>query len=417
MRVFVCHASEDKDLVRNLCGKLREDGFEPWLDEERLLPGQDWELELSAAVRSSEAVIVCLSTASVGKVGYVQKELRLVLDAAEYQPEGRIFVVPVRLDACSLPIRLSRWQYADLFKPNGYQRLKAALTTRTEAAPDEGTTVRQLTADSRELRPIRGRRLAIVAITTLLMIAGGTALYQATMSSSRKVPSTPTPNPHSTQPGPELAGMVLIPSGRFLMGLNQSSSPEVSPAHEVTLPAFHLDRTPVTNALFRDVLKSSNWVSGSTASGAGDDQAPVTNVTWDEADAYCLARGKRLPSEAEWEYAARGTDGRLYPWGETFEAKAVNVRESGIGHPEPVGIRPRNVSPFGAADMSGNVWQWCSDDYRPYPGGHASFAVPFGAKVIRGGSYQSDPRHVTAVTRNLELPSKRSSAIGFRCAK
>lgn len=103
MRLFVCHVSEDKPRVRQLVSQLRKDGFDPWLDEERLLPGQDWELEISAAVKQSGAVIVCLSTASVEKTGYVQKELRRVLDVAEYQPEGRIFVIPVRLEPCRVP--------------------------------------------------------------------------------------------------------------------------------------------------------------------------------------------------------------------------------------------------------------------------------------------------------------------------
>ena len=373
-------------------------------------------MELSAAVRSSDAVIVCLSSASVGKVGYLQKELRLVLDAAEYQPEGRTFVVPVRLDACPLPVRLSRWQSADLFEQNGYRLLKAALT-RTEAARHGGMPVKQMLAEPQRRSPFRRPRWLMVGMAALLVIAGGALFYKTTKPTPRTIPSTPLPRLRATAPEADLAGMVLIPSGRFLMGRNRSSDTEASPAHEVALPAFYVDRTPVTNTLFKNFLKSSSPVSVSTAMGAEEDQNPVTNVTWDEADAYCLARGKRLPSEAEWEYAARGTDGRLYPWGETFEVGAVNSRESGVGHPEPVGIRPRNLSPFGAIDMSGNIWQWCSDDYRAYSGGHLSFAVPPGAKSIRGGSYQSDRQHVTAVTRNLELPSSRSPAIGFRCAK
>jgi formylglycine-generating enzyme required for sulfatase activity len=381
------------------------DGFEPWLDEERLLPGQDWGLEISAAVRSSDVVIVCLSVASVGKVGYLQKELRLVLDAAEYQPEGRIFVIPVRLELCPLPTALSRLQFADLFVDDGYEHLTAALSARTEGLDAASLLTMPPRADTHFTRPRQRRRPLIIVTTVLVMFAGGASLYRylTTRPTSRSLPpATPPSETQSGSPTLELAGMVFIPGGRFLMGRNDPSAPEASPAHEVTLPAFYLDRAPVTNALFR---------------GLGGDEAPVTDVTWDEADSYCLARGKRLPSEAEWEFAARGADGRLYPWGETFDTRAANTMESGIGHPEAVEVRPRNLSAYGVADMSGNVYQWCSDDYRPYPGGAVASAIPRGAKVIRGGSYKSDRFHVTAVTRNLEFPSARSPAIGFRCAK
>jgi formylglycine-generating enzyme required for sulfatase activity len=381
-----------------------------------LLPGQDWELELSAAVRASDAVIVCLSAASVEKAGYVQKELRLVLEAAEYQPEGRIFVVPVRLEECTLPLRLSRWQYADLFVEDGYQRLKAALTARA-GGRDAAALLTPLS--SSETQPIKAstpRRWFTVLAAALLTTIAGAALYRIVRPTppitSPVSPSAPSKSPQA----PEPAGMVFIPGGRFLMGRNDRSDPEASPAHEVTLSAFHLDRAPVTAALFRDFLKSTGRPSTSPEIVPGGDRAPATRVTWDEADAYCLAQGKRLPSEEEWEFAARGPDGRLYPWGESFDADAVNTSESGLGRPEPVEGRLHNISPFGVADMSGNVWQWCSDDYRPYPGG-SSASIPHGAKVIRGGSYSSDRMHVTAVTRNLELPSTRSPAIGFRCAK
>jgi formylglycine-generating enzyme required for sulfatase activity len=88
-----------------------------------------------------------------------------------------------------------------------------------------------------------------------------------------------------------------------------------------------------------------------------------------------------------------------------------------LDHPEPVAIRPKNASPFGVLDMSGNVWQWCADDYKPYPGHTSAFAIPEDAKVIRGGSYKSDSEHVTATTRNTDHATTRSPVIGFRCAK
>ncbi len=130
LRVFLCHSSGDKPAVRGLYSRLREDGFEPWLDEENLLPGQDWQLEIKRATRGANVVVVCLSNSSVTKEGYLQRELRTVLDVADEKPEGTIFVIPAKLEKCGLPDRLERLHYVELFEPDGYSRLKRALETR-----------------------------------------------------------------------------------------------------------------------------------------------------------------------------------------------------------------------------------------------------------------------------------------------
>jgi formylglycine-generating enzyme required for sulfatase activity len=395
--------------------RLQQDGFDPWLDEERLLPGHDWQHEIATAVSESEVVIVCLSKTSVSKAGYVQKELRNVLDVAEYQPEGAIFVIPVRLEDCPVPARLRQWHYADLFVEHGYERLREALNARDrdckerprppDAAPEVIRQGRWSGIDTRWLA---------VAVIVVVLVAGGIVWRNWTPKQN------PATEIRQARPADAKASdMVPIPAASFMMGERGSDDPDVSLAHEVRVGPFYMDRVPVTNARFREFLRSSNRVSQSTASDASAerDQWPVARITWDEAAAYCLAQGRRLPSEAEWEFAARGTQGRLYPWGEIFNPSAANSLEAGIGHPEPVGSRPLNVSPHGAADMSGNVWQWCADEYKPYAGARPAFHIPSGARVIRGGSFQSDRLHVKAVTRNLELPSTRSPVIGFRCAK
>jgi hypothetical protein len=113
--------------VRRLYRRLKEDGFEPWLDEEDLLPGQDWDLEISGAVRHSDMIIVCLSRAAVVKRGYVQKEIKQALDVADEQPEGTIFIIPLKLEECEAPERLRRWQWVSLYETGGYNKLKRAL--------------------------------------------------------------------------------------------------------------------------------------------------------------------------------------------------------------------------------------------------------------------------------------------------
>lgn len=132
LRVFLCHSSGDKTAVRDLDRRLRHDGFDTWLDETKLIAGQDWNQEIRKAVRSSHIVAVCLSASSVTKEGYVQKEIKFALDAADEKPEGMIFIIPARLEDCPLPERLSHLQCVDLFRSTGYENLIRALRKRLE---------------------------------------------------------------------------------------------------------------------------------------------------------------------------------------------------------------------------------------------------------------------------------------------
>lgn len=128
LRIFLCHSSSDKPNVRELYQELRADGIDPWLDEEKLLPGQNWQLEVRKAVRSSDIVIVCLSRTAINKAGYIHKEIKYALDIADQQPEDTIFIIPVRFEECEVPERLCKWQWVDLFEDHGYEKLMNSLS-------------------------------------------------------------------------------------------------------------------------------------------------------------------------------------------------------------------------------------------------------------------------------------------------
>jgi len=133
LKVFLCHASGDKPPVRELYKRLTAEGADAWLDKERLLPGQDWRLEIPKAVRDADVVVVCLSKRSITKEGYVQKEIKFALDIAEEKPEGTIFLIPARLEDCVVPDRLNRWQWVDLYEDNGFIMLLRSLKLRADA--------------------------------------------------------------------------------------------------------------------------------------------------------------------------------------------------------------------------------------------------------------------------------------------
>jgi formylglycine-generating enzyme required for sulfatase activity len=230
--------------------------------------------------------------------------------------------------------------------------------------------------------------------------------------------------------------MVLIPADSFSMGSHDSQADEDErPIHAVTLGAFLMDNREVTVARFRLFCTETGRAFPRQPPWSAEDH-PVVNVTWDDAAAYCRWAGKRLPTEAEWEMAARGgTVGRLFPWGETFECAAGNFDDEtrvdpftvpgGAGcdkfvETAPVGSFPPNE--YDLYDMVGNVWEWCFDWHGKNYYGKSPKKNPTGPatgeyRTVRGGSWANPlPKYFRLSARNWHLPDTRSDCIGFRCA-
>jgi formylglycine-generating enzyme required for sulfatase activity len=234
--------------------------------------------------------------------------------------------------------------------------------------------------------------------------------------------------------------MVLIPAGEFIMGsddvdkeglqqrFGMTKIPYMNehPERKVHLDDYYIDKYEITNEKYKEFTDATGhkppvyWVNGDYA--PLPDRQPVVMVSWFDADAYCKWRGKRLPTEAEWEKAVRGTDGRQYPWGDEFDQKKAN--SLGLqGQPTPVGQFPEDVSHYGLFDVVGNVSEWVDDWYKGYPG-NQYLDEAFGEtnKVARGGSWggighYSFDFYYRASFRNYVKPEFTLNDVGFRCAK
>ena len=187
LKVFLCHASTDKPKVETLYRRLVEAGFEPWLDVEKLLPGQDWDLEIRAAVRAADAVIVCLTCSSVNQEGYVQKEIRVALDVADEKPEGTIYLIPARFEDCPVPERLSRWHWVNIYEKNGYRKLLSSLELRAQSLGIQIAGVPQPTPEQK-----------------LFQISNGPGRIPEEKLDETRLPIEPQ--------------LVHVPAGTFLMG-------------------------------------------------------------------------------------------------------------------------------------------------------------------------------------------------------
>jgi formylglycine-generating enzyme required for sulfatase activity len=236
--------------------------------------------------------------------------------------------------------------------------------------------------------------------------------------------------------------MVQIPGGAFTMGRDDGPADE-RPAHQVELPAFAIDRFPVSNQQFAGFLNATGPVNAKGERRFDADDAdvrirrvkgkwvadqdfethPVIEVTWAGARDYCAWRGKRLPTEAEWEKAARGTDARLYPWGNSPPERRRAQYAARYNETAPVDGFPFGASRYGVQDMSGNAWEWVSSAYRPYPydakDGREDLA-PGPVRATRGGGHDSPAEEITTTQRGRNLsrnPASGHHNIGFRCAK
>jgi formylglycine-generating enzyme required for sulfatase activity len=255
-----------------------------------------------------------------------------------------------------------------------------------------------------------------------------------------------------------LPPFVAIPAQEFLMGTpadelgmlakhyggTRESYREEAPRHTVTLPAFLIARIPVTNALYGQYVAATgavppmNWRSSQPPAELLDH--PVVDINWTETVDFCawltatitepvqvagsaaLPAGRpefRLPTEAEWEHAARGTDGRLFPWGEQFATACANTREADIHHTTPVGQYHEGVSPYGVLDMAGNVWEWTAslDGLYPYaPHNGRERAGAEGRRIARGGCYANPQGFARCACRFRFAPDVRNPFLGFRLA-
>ena len=234
---------------------------------------------------------------------------------------------------------------------------------------------------------------------------------------------------------PDLSNMVRIPAGEFIMGVDVNRLPEIcdrvggmvkylenaTPERRVKLPEFYIDKYEVTNAQYKKFVDATghkppeHWEGGSIP--PGKENHPVVFVSLEDAKAYAKWAGKRLPSEAEWEKAARGTDGRLFPWGNKFKRRHANTDEARKGDTTPVGSYEKGKSPYGVYDMAGNVWEWTSDNYLPYPGNNIPDEF-YGKErfVLRGGSFLDLKNDALTIVRSKFTPVTDDENVGFRCA-
>lgn len=284
-----------------------------------------------------------------------------------------------------------------------------------------------LTANVKRTRPAKYIGAAAVGVSAVVLLifvmwsrssvnsnTGRANINVAVPSNSTPV-TTLTNAPAKSERPPTPAGMVPIIGKQFLAGSNDGD-PDARPAHPVIIKSFYLDIYEVTCEDYKRFLDKTGrpapttWTNGTYPPGTA--KHPVIGVTWDDAEAYAKSVGKRLPLEEEWEFAARGPNNLLYPWGNTWRAECANAGNEGKGL---VNVGSYDCdSPFGVQDLIGNAWEWTASDWRPYPGGSLATSVSGGEKVIRGGSWESGPTYATATYRSGYKGVGQKT--GFRCA-
>lgn len=389
--VFLSYSRKDSEIMRRLRDDLRAGGLTVWTDE-NLQPGTpSWKDSIEGAIEQAGALAVILSPDAKQSV-WVEREL----DYARNQGV-RIFPVLARGDSRkAIPLELSSAQWVDL---------------RSEAD----------------------------------YVAGVQKLIGAIAEHLRLGPHAPLPEPELHRIVHRDKTYIYIPAGPFTMGSSPRRVQELieidnsdvysieAPQHEVNLQGFYIARYPVTNAEYQVFLQATgrpvpfrdddwsrpfSWDPDTRTYPEGKGEHPVVLVSWHDAQAYCDWLGGRLPTEAEWEKAARGTDGREWPWGNTWQTSHCNTEESGIQGTTPVSqFAPKGDSPYGVSDMAGNTWEWCSSLLRPYPyradDGREDLTA-MGPRVLRGGALGMERWVARCAFRNSTNAGDYGFTIGFR---
>lgn len=393
MRIFLSYASEDRPSADAIRLALQGDGHDVFFDREDLPPGGEFHTRIRRGIEESDLVIFLVSPKTLDAGSYTLTEISIA-EKTWPKPDGRI-----------LPVLLER------VKP---QDLPAYLSSVTFLESSGNIPAEVAGAVDRMARERRRRRLRkIVPIALACVLAAGAATWYF---ATRGAPTT--------RVGKDGTPAVLVPASKFTMGDDENS-----PMRQLFVDAFYMDRFETTTARYRKFLESTgsenvpdHW---DEVAGKDSEEMPVIGVSWNEANAYCRWAGKRLPTETEWEKAARGTDERPFPWGTlpptvdraNYENSAPGPYESALS---PVGAHAPGASPYGVDDLAGNASEWVADWYSE------SFTSddvynPRGPdegtkKVIRGGGRYDRAVRLSATARWFASPDTRSDDIGFRCA-
>lgn len=454
--LFISYARENAEFALRLAKDLRAAGAVVWIDQLDIPFGARWDNAVQRALHDCASLLIVLSPDSVRSEN-VKDEIALALDKGKP-------IVPVVHEKCEIPLRLRRMNYVDCTED--YEAAIAALIAslrRAGLAADSSDAPgadepRPMSSAAESVEPEavlpsfhqqkKRRRYLLIAGLILIVISIAFALWNLNRLLAPK-------------------GMAYIPSGAFMMGDDTSSREAEKPAHRVRVEAFYLDRHEVTVAQFREFVRQKNygteaengdggfvWTGAAWEKRAGvnwrhdaegnlaQDNHPVQHVSWNDAQAYARWARKRLPTEAEWEYAARSCGKNYkYAWGNNAPARANggNIADEslaqrfhewpweiwkgyndGYDFTAPVGSFAPNES--GLYDMTGNVWEWCADGYEEKYYEQRIEDNPTGpdqgtSRVLRGGACWNSAEGVRCAVRNGLAPAERYYAGGFRCAK
>ena len=476
--VYLCYAKPDEANVSGLGRALRLDGMRIRPDKKNSNPEVTWQEKIFRDIQKSEAVIICLTKNSIARNGTLQPEIKLAVEIAHAKS---IPIIPTRLHECNRLQELSTVEHIDLFEEGGYLKLRSLLAERAkeiDATPPLTAAfyippkIAEENLSSRSYAPL-ATLFFIVIIAILLLfrqsLLPATPGYDTTTTSTIAAtePSTSTPiRPEFAIYKTEMIDqtgtkMRLVNSGEFTMGfvaeealseckkyssnclLNQYIG--VEPAGPVDLGSYYIDKYEVTNRAYQacveaGVCKPPQETGSFTRTNYyGTEEFalfPVIHVDWEMAKTYCEEwREARLPTEAEWEKAARGTNGHLFPWGNEFGDTLVNFCDNNCpfsnsnrnltdNYPDtaPVFALSGGASTYGVYNIAGNVWEWVSSLYEPYPydpsdGRENQNLQNPDIRVLRGGSWRDDVSSLLSITRNGSDRSVANDSIGFRCAK
>jgi sulfatase modifying factor 1 len=389
MKIFLSYASQDREPAKSIYLALRDQGHRVFFDRADLPAGEEYHNRIRSAAESSDLFIFLITANAVDAGSYTLTELSIAEKAA------------VKL----LPVVLGK---VDLKSVPALLKAVTFLHTDGNLPAAVAAEVHRIAGERRRKR----LKYFAAALVAAGVVAGG--VFYSLRGRDR-----------TERTGKDGAPAVLIPAGAFVAGDDENS-----PRRELFVDAFYLDRYEVTVGRYAIFLKATGsvrppeeWETVDLKNGA---DLPVVGVDWQDADGYCRWTGRRLPTDAEWERAARGTDERKYPWGDDppsseharFAQKYGNaVYKNGVAR---VGSHVKGASPFGIQDMAGNAWEWVADWFsesfpqadRRNPKGPSSGT----SRVLRGGGWYDQADRLASTKRMHANPDQRDNSIGFRCA-